>query len=344
MPFTTNPAEGVGISEDQAAAQILEKMGGGRAAESSEGSDDDEFEANEHDEQDEAGQSDEDQGEAEEGESSDEAGDGADEGDAAPIELEFGGQKHLMPKGTPPEVAAAVQTFTKSIQADYTRKTQQIAEQQRYVEADRQAVMQMKALSQQTVDAMAYLRMIDKQLEQIGKMDLLALSEQDPVTAQRHMLHSQQLQSERGQIVEALQQSVFQQNQLSQQAVKQALDRCEKELREHIPDLTPELLRQLDEYGKSYGYTVQELQGVTDARLIRILDKARRYDALQAAKPQVQKRLAAAPKTVKPGTGVSKNANERAVEVADTRLKKSGKPSDAAAAFLARMNRKGPRK
>jgi hypothetical protein len=88
----------------------------------------------------------------------------------------------------------------------------------------------------------------------------------------------------------------------------------------------------LREYGQKVGYSEDELNAALDPRAILVLEKARRWDALQANRPQPQK--AAAPKPMRPGTPASSPRKQTEVLKVKQRLKSSGSVDDAAAFFL----------
>jgi len=61
--------------------------------------------------------------------------------------------------------------------------------------------------------------------------------------------------------------------------------------------------------------------------------EAAQYRKLMSNKPEVAKRVAEAPKTLKPGTGKVSNPESDAAKQERNRLRKSGKARDAASLF-----------
>jgi hypothetical protein len=95
------------------------------------------------------------------------------------------------------------------------------------------------------------------------------------------------------------------------------------------------LSRQLQEYGETQGFKREEVKGIADHRAIVILNKARLYDELQAKKEEVQKKGMKTP-TIKPGSRAPGRKNRKAVSAskrARQRLRESGRVEDAAAAI-----------
>ena len=87
-----------------------------------------------------------------------------------------------------------------------------------------------------------------------------------------------------------------------------------------------------DIISKSIGYTDEQLAQVYDHRAVVALWKAAQYDKLVKSKSGVVKKVAEAPKTLKPGTGTTQNADDKSKKLRQ-QLKKSGKARDAAALF-----------
>jgi hypothetical protein len=96
-------------------------------------------------------------------------------------EIERDGKKYQIPKALAPELL---------MQADYTRKTQELAEQRRSFEAERMNVHQS---TQQELNAYAQVTQIQQQLAAYQQVDWNAWNDQDPFDAQKGFMHFQQL-------------------------------------------------------------------------------------------------------------------------------------------------------
>lgn len=102
---------------------------------------------------------------------------------------------------------------------------------------------------------------------------------------------------------------------------------------EYADEVKGELVkREIREYAKSAGWTEQELAKVYDHRAVVSLWKAAQYDKLMKNKSGAIKKVAEAPKTLKPGTGTSQQTDDQSKKLRQ-QLKKSGKARDAAALF-----------
>ncbi len=97
----------------------------------------------------------------------------------------------------------------------------------------------------------------------------------------------------------------------------------------------------LSAFALQEGARPEELRGLTRPWMIRVMDKAAKYDALQASKGKVAKMIADKPRVVKPGAKVSHQAaGQSAIRHAHDRLKSSGNLADAVA-LLRTMRSKG---
>lgn len=177
------------------------------------------------------------------------------------------------------------------MQADYTRKTQEVAEQRKAFEAERASHQQ---ITQAYLKEVAQIVSIDDRLSQFAKADWNALSDQDPAGAQKLYFEYQRLQSEKTQLVNSLtqkqQQAAMEQQQNSARFLQEARAVVERE----IPGWSPELQVKLADQAKSMGYRPEEVSNITDPRAIKVLHKAYLYDQL------IAKRKESAPATPPP--------------------------------------------
>jgi hypothetical protein len=220
--------------------------------------------------------------------------------------------------------------------ADYTKKTQEVAEQRKAVEAEAKAVQEAK----QVRDTYAQrLQAIEQFLTsgQDSPEDLAVMKENDPIG---YAVKVAELTEKKEQLaqVRAEQQRIAQQQQAEQQQnmarhVQQEAQKLSQVLPEFSDPAKGEQLRsEIRNYGKSAGFTDAELSQVYDSRHVLILHKAMMYDKLQKSKPGVTKKVAQAPKMVKSGTKVKQgNADIRKKQM--NKLKQTGKARDAAALF-----------
>ncbi len=217
---------------------------------------------------------------------------------------------------------------------DYTKKSQALAEQRKAVEAERQHLEYVKQERQAYAQK---LQALDSFLMQQNRgVDLDVLKETDPIGYAVAVAEQNQREKQLA-VVRAEQQRLANQQQAEQQASLQNHLRQESEkLVSLIPELsTPQgdaVRKQIRDYAKSVGWTDQELSSVYDSRAVVSLYKAMKYEQLQKSKPEVTKKLQAAPKMMRSGTSAPPARNTQDKQVMQ-RLRETGKVTDAAKAF-----------
>ena len=220
--------------------------------------------------------------------------------------------------------------------ADYTKKTQEVAEQRKAVEAERNAILEAK----QVRDAYAQrLNAMEQFLisTQDRPENLAVMKENDPIgyavkvaelTEKKEQLQKVRVEQQRI----AQQQQAEYQHQLQQHTQEEA-----QKLSQVLPEFSDptkgeQLKSEIRNYGKSVGFSDAELSNVYDSRHVLMLHKAMQYDKLQKSKPAINKKVAQAPKMVKSGTKVTEgNRDNRKKQM--NKLKQTGKVRDAAALF-----------
>jgi len=219
--------------------------------------------------------------------------------------------------------------------ADYTKKTQQVAEQRKAVEAEQRAIEEAKYMR----DAYAERLQAMEQLlsSQQPQEDLESLKESDPIGYAVRVAEMSQnkeklyaIQAERQRIAEMQQ---AEQQQGMQQYLSQQAAVLSETLPEYSDPVKGEKLRSdLRSFAKNLGFSDQELSAVRDARHVMALYKAMQYDKLQQSKPQLNKRVSEPPKTIKSGNSNTAVNTDQAKKTM-AQLQKSGKVRDAASVF-----------
>lgn len=136
---------------------------------------------------------------------------------------------------------------------------------------------------------------------------------------------------------------VAEQQEQAQQAIqRQQLAQEAERLKAAIPEIAdPEkgtrLKQAMAETARKAGYSDEEVAQVFDHRAILILDKARRWDELQASKGKAKKKAQGARPVVKPGARPKTNPDQAAREKARQRFTKE-KSVDAAVELLLKGN------
>ena len=220
--------------------------------------------------------------------------------------------------------------------ADYQKKTQSLAEQRKSVEAERVKIDE----AAKTRDTYAQRLQVIEQLlsQQDNTENLQELKESDPIgyaikVAERSE-REKQLQT-----VQAERQRVQQEQQaLHGQRMNQHIQSEQEKLKTIIPEFKDEakaevIRRDIRSYAKSIGFSDQELSQVYDSRAVQTLYKSMQYDKLVAGKSGATKKVASAPKTLKPGTSNPQSSEQEAQKKDFAQLRKTGNKRDAARLF-----------
>ena len=220
--------------------------------------------------------------------------------------------------------------------ADYQKKTQSLAEQRKSVEAERVKIDE----AAKTRDTYAQRLQVIEQLlsQQDNTENLQELKESDPIgyaikVAERSE-REKQLQA-----VQAERQRVQQEQQaLHGQRMNQHIQSEQEKLKTIIPEFKDEakaevIRRDIRSYAKSIGFSDQELSQVYDSRAVQTLYKSMQYDKLVAGKSGATKKVASAPKTLKPGTSNPQSSEQEAQKKDFAQLRKTGNKRDAAKLF-----------
>lgn len=202
-----------------------------------------------------------------------------DEGlDFAPLETEA--QEEPSPYEDLEEVSHNGETFTipralkpaLMMQADYTRKTQELAQQRRSWEAQR--AEQAEALSTNFAER-ARLVAIDDSLEHLETLDWQALEAADPHEAQALWAQYQALAQARGEVAAALEQQGWEEALEAQRDHAMRVQDGLEVLARDIDGWSPELAGKLVEFGQAeLGFSLEEMSQAMDPRLIKLLHRA----------------------------------------------------------------------
>ena len=215
---------------------------------------------------------------------------------------------------------------------DYTRKTQQIAEIRKQVEAENEAVRAERAQYAQMLGALqAQLQGADAQI------DWDRLYQEDPIewVRQKEVMREKQ---EKLQAIQFEQQRVAQLAQQEQQQQLQAhLQEQHAKLLEVIPEWKDPAKAKAEkqllvEFGQKTGFTPEELKAIVDHRAVVALRKAALYDQMMTKRKAITPVTNNGPRPAKPGAAGRVSQTTEAVR-AKQRLAKTGRVEDAASAI-----------
>jgi hypothetical protein len=219
--------------------------------------------------------------------------------------------------------------------ADYTRKTQEIAETRKMVEADRAKIEEAARLRDTYAQR---LSVIEQMLNQDSGEDLATLKETDPIGYAVRVAEQSEREKQLA-AVRAEQQRLAQQQQAEHgERLKAHLAAESQKLSEAIPEFADPVKgtavkADIRKYAQGLGFSDQELAQAYDSRAITALYKAMQYDKLVSNKGEATKKVSQAPRMLKPGTSTPETRTSQEVKNMRGRLKKSGRAKDAAALF-----------
>ena len=215
--------------------------------------------------------------------------------------------------------------------ADYTRKTQELAAEKQqssdFVERSKKDVeTKLARLDNLNQAAQSQLQ------QEYAQIDFEKLYEEDPAEAAR-LEHKMRKKNEQ------LQQVQRQTQELQTQEFSKYLEEQQKQLSVKVPEMnhpekSSEFKKQMRNYLSSVGFNNQEIDSVYDHRYVLLVRDAMNYRNLQKAKPEIKKKVVNAPKVVRGGVSKSKGQQQAEVRRSQlSKLRKTGKVADAAKLF-----------
>tara|TARA_R110000772_G_scaffold125466_12_gene232199 strand:- start:566 stop:1546 length:981 start_codon:yes stop_codon:yes gene_type:complete len=219
-------------------------------------------------------------------------------------------------------------------EADYTRKTQKLAEERKYVESEFQ---QVRGEREQYAQILGQLQQKLQEFEP-AEPDWNRLEYEDPTEyARQWTSHQRRLQQKNAVFAEQLRLQQMQQAE-SQKQIQNVLQQEVKILKEKIPEWSsPEKAKTegkaLLEYGLGLGFSEQELNGISDSRALLALHKAWKYDQMVSKRPELQAKIKKAPRMASPGSAGSVSSKSSDINNAKKRLAQTGSVRDAASLF-----------
>ena len=224
--------------------------------------------------------------------------------------------------------------------ADYTRKSQVLAEQRKKADEELAATQQERQRLQSQLEQLSKAN--ESEIETLKKTDWERLK----LTNQTDYL----LKKDRYDDLLAQQKAIDEQTQKIEQEKanefrkkwNESLEENKKLIVKKIPKyFDPEegikLQNNIRQFGLNEGLSDEELDSMIDARAVNILYKAMLYDQLQSTKIS-SKKSKVVPKMQRPGTPSTRaEVSSEKVKAHRARLKRSGKVDDAAALIKSMM-------
>ena len=216
--------------------------------------------------------------------------------------------------------------------ADYSRKTQQIAEVRKQVEQETQAIRTEREQYAQLLGA------LQSQLQSSEpQIDLERLYHEDPIEWVRQKEVIRERQEKLG-AIQSEQQRLSQINQYEQQrATEELLASQQQALLAALPDWKDPKKAKAEkalviESAKAAGFSDEDLKSVYDHRLVLLLRKAALFDQMVSKRQGIKPVVNNGPRTAKPGAAGRVSTTTESVR-AKQRLAKTGRIDDAASAI-----------
>lgn len=231
-------------------------------------------------------------------------------------------------------------------EADYTRKTQQLASERKEFKAEKEEFEQVRAQTAQLRDAYAQtLQDLGSQLEQgLGKEPDWDRAYQE-LDAKEYTRLVQDWNTRK----ENLQKVRVEQNRVAKERARENQELMQRHLSqqselmlERLPQWKDEKVRDTErasliKHAKTLGYTDEEISQAADHRAIVALYHSWQLSKLQAATPEAKKKVKRAPKMAK--AGVPRSKNEVASRRRDKLRQRHAKEGTIASAVDLLLNR-----
>lgn len=250
-----------------------------------------------------------------------------DEADETAVEVEFEGATYKVP----PQLKDAILR-----KADYSRHVQEVTAQKKDYAQRIEAANRMAEGAEKLAEGLAKVRMIDARLEEFKAVDFEKLETEDPAKASVLAVRLLQLQRARDN-------AASEAKGIGEQIAKERAEALDakradmvKTLAKELPGWGEELGTKISKYALDSGFTSQELQQLTDPRVVVALDKARKFDAIQAGRAAAVAKAKETPAQVlKPGQPRRADKSSEAMQG----FQKSRSPEDAVKVLMARAAR-----
>jgi hypothetical protein len=204
--------------------------------------------------------------EGEEGEQGEGEGDEPKAPEVELIEVERNGKKYSIPKELEPELL---------MQADYTRKTQEVAAERKAVEAQKEQATALYQASQEYIEAKAAVKMIEGQLQQYQNVNWAQLEQEDPMGAMSHWRQFQTLKEQYQQGTQYLQNAENERTEKAQQDIAKRLQETRQFAQEKIPGWTPEVDAKVVSFATSeLGFDIEQIKAAINPGIYKTLHLA----------------------------------------------------------------------
>ena len=258
---------------------------------------------------------------------------GAQAGETATPETTDSGQEPPADESVDVEIEGEVWALPKKIskafmqQADYTRKTQDLAELSRAVTAERETLQINSAFEQAVAAERQQAALLDAQLAQFKSVDWGSMGTEDLLRARAQF---DRLKDDRSELERSIQAKRSQFGEQVNQARMRALQAGAKYIEQNIQGFDKAMQERLASFGQTRGFSEAELAKISDPRFVVLLHDAMQWHELKSSAPAVRNKAARASPVVRPGATQNQPSQK---QVHQQRIRRAQTPKDKAAAI-----------
>ena len=225
-----------------------------------------------------------------------------------------------------------------SRQSAFTKKTQELSEERKQIEAlQTQYNQDLQQIQSERQQYAQHLQQIieNSGLDQYANVDWERLKTEDPIAFLEKKEEFREAQEKIARVQQQQQQAIQKNEAEARQQWQESVNREHAALVEKLPewgdpDKQKALAGELRSYASSQGFQDAEIESLIDHRSFIILNKARLYDELQKSDPKTKK-IRNKPRVIRSGKGAGKPDKTTKRTAMRNRLKESGHVNDAAA-------------
>ena len=201
-------------------------------------------------------------------------------------EVDINGKSYRIPKDLKSNIM---------MQQDYTRKTQEVAEQRKALESEQGRIRNIEASQQKHFKTYAEITSIDAQLAEYKEVDWNAAYTENPQLAQQHQFRHGQLEKERSEKENTLKEQESQALNEQQGRTAQQLEQSQRRLASEIKGWSGDTAKNVASKASELGFTKDFLHALNtgvfpdSVPMIKALHKAAEYDKMVSSAKKIQK-------------------------------------------------------
>jgi hypothetical protein len=201
-------------------------------------------------------------------------------------EVDINGKSYRIPKDLKSNIM---------MQQDYTRKTQEVAEQRKALESEQGRIRNIEASQRQHFKTYAEITSIDAQLAEYKEVDWNAAYNENPQLAQQHQFRHGQLEKERSEKENTLRKQESQVLNEQHSRIAQQLEQSQRRLASEIKGWSGDTAKNVASKASELGFTKDFLHALNSGvfpdavPMIKALHKAAEYDKMVSSAKKIQK-------------------------------------------------------